>query len=432
MVIADRRVRRACPRSRSRALPYPQGPRAQHRFLVGRLLGLHGRPGRAPRRRASRRRLRRPRHERPQAVGDVGGPAAQGPPAAHRRDARPHHRRRCAAWRAAGPRAKRKSGSRSCGSRSAPSTAASTQAAGHVRAQTGLRERFAEGLVIAGRYLPGIERVFEAERVPTILSRLPFVESMFVSRAQSKVGAMGAWQFMPGTARIYLQMNPAVDSRIDTILAAEGAARMLRHDYEVLRTWPLALTAYNHGRAGVARAVKEVGTPRPRARSSRSTARSVSDSRRATSTPSSWPPPPSTRAAPSSSPGSCPIPRSRSISSSSRTTCRCSIWRESDRHRRRGAARPQSGARRRRVQRLAPAAQGLPAPRPGRGARPVRDRVRLAARRAAARHADAGRLPRPEGRHAWAGSRGASAPRWARSSAPTGCRGRIRSASAST
>src|SRR5688572_3774935 len=134
------------------------------------------------------------------------------------------------------------------------------EAAGHVRAQTGLRDRFAEGLVIAGRYLPGIERVFEAERVPTILSRLPFVESMFVSRAQSKVGAMGAWQFMPGTARIYLQMNPAVDARIDTILAAEGAARMLRHDYEELRAWPLALTAYNHGRAGVARAVKEVGT----------------------------------------------------------------------------------------------------------------------------------------------------------------------------
>jgi membrane-bound lytic murein transglycosylase D len=134
------------------------------------------------------------------------------------------------------------------------------EAVAHVRAQTGLRERFAEGVVIAGRYLRGIERVFEAERVPTVLSRLPFVESMFVNRAQSKVGAVGAWQFMPGTARLYLQMNPAVDSRIDTILAAEGAARMLRHDYEELRSWPLALTAYNHGRAGVARAVREVGT----------------------------------------------------------------------------------------------------------------------------------------------------------------------------
>jgi membrane-bound lytic murein transglycosylase D len=133
-------------------------------------------------------------------------------------------------------------------------------AAERVRGQSGLRERFAEGLVISGRFLPGIERVFTAERLPAVLSRLPFVESMFVSKAQSKVGAVGAWQFMPATARLYLQMNPAVDSRSDTLLAAEGAARMLRHDYEELRSWPLALTAYNHGRAGVARAAREVGS----------------------------------------------------------------------------------------------------------------------------------------------------------------------------
>ena len=133
-------------------------------------------------------------------------------------------------------------------------------AAGRVRSQSGLRERFAEGLVISGRYIPGIERVLSSERLPAVLSRLPFVESMFVHRAQSKVGAAGAWQFMPATARLYLQMNPAVDSRVDTLLAAEGAARMLRHDHEELRSWPLALTAYNHGRAGVARAVREVGS----------------------------------------------------------------------------------------------------------------------------------------------------------------------------
>ena len=129
-----------------------------------------------------------------------------------------------------------------------------------VRAQSGLRERFGEGLVISGQFMSGIERVFAEERLPTVLGRLPFVESMFVHKAKSKVGAVGAWQFMPATARLYLQMNPAVDARFDTILAAEGAARMLRHDHEELRSWPLALTAYNHGRAGVARAAREVGS----------------------------------------------------------------------------------------------------------------------------------------------------------------------------
>ena len=129
-----------------------------------------------------------------------------------------------------------------------------------VRMQIGLSDRFAEAIVRSGRYLAHIERALKAERVPTVLSRLPFVESMFVSSARSKVGASGAWQFMPGTARLYLQMGSAVDSRIDPILAASGAGRMFRHDYEALGSWPLVITAYNHGRSGVSRAVDRVGT----------------------------------------------------------------------------------------------------------------------------------------------------------------------------
>ena len=115
-------------------------------------------------------------------------------------------------------------------------------------------------MVIAGRYVPEIERIFARQGLPMVLSRLPFVESMFVSVAHSKVGAVGAWQFMPATARLYMQMNSAVDARVDTLLAAEGAASMLRHDHESLGTWPLALTAYNHGRGGMSRAVREVGS----------------------------------------------------------------------------------------------------------------------------------------------------------------------------
>jgi membrane-bound lytic murein transglycosylase D len=134
------------------------------------------------------------------------------------------------------------------------------EAARHVRAQTGLKNRFAEAIVRSGRYMVQIEKILEAEGVPRELSRLPFVESMFVVVARSKVGAAGPWQFMPATARIYMQMDSAVDARIDTLLAAKGAARMLRHDYERLGAWPLAITGYNHGRAGVARAVAQVGT----------------------------------------------------------------------------------------------------------------------------------------------------------------------------
>ncbi len=79
-------------------------------------------------------------------------------------------------------------------------------------------------------------------------------------RAYSKVGAAGIWQFMPATGRLYMRVDDAVDERRDPIVATRAAARHLQRDYEVLGTWPLAISAYNHGRAGMARAVANVGT----------------------------------------------------------------------------------------------------------------------------------------------------------------------------
>ncbi|MGH7859098.1 MAG: LysM peptidoglycan-binding domain-containing protein [Candidatus Binatia bacterium] len=134
-------------------------------------------------------------------------------------------------------------------------------ARGRLRAQQGLKERFQRGIEISRRYLPHMEAVFRREGLPIELTRLPFVESSFNVKAYSKVGAAGIWQFIPSSARIYrLKMNEVVDDRRDPLLATEAAARHLRDDFAVLGAWPLAVTAYNHGRAGVARAVREVGS----------------------------------------------------------------------------------------------------------------------------------------------------------------------------
>lgn len=135
-----------------------------------------------------------------------------------------------------------------------------SEAAERVRSQSGLKDRFERAIEISGRYMPALEEALASEGVPVELSRLPFVESMFQSTARSKVGAAGAWQFMPGTARSYLQMNSAVDSRMDPILAAHGAARLLSQNFKTLGGWPLAITAYNHGAGGVGRAVRTLGT----------------------------------------------------------------------------------------------------------------------------------------------------------------------------
>ncbi len=126
--------------------------------------------------------------------------------------------------------------------------------------QLGQRDRFLDGLYQSGRFLPVMEALFKKEGLPLELTRLPFVESSFNIRAKSKVGASGIWQFMRSTGRLFLHINSAVDERNDPVLATAAAAKLLKMNYESLNNWPLAVTAYNHGRKGIMRAVQKVGS----------------------------------------------------------------------------------------------------------------------------------------------------------------------------
>ncbi|MBM4255232.1 MAG: lytic transglycosylase domain-containing protein [Deltaproteobacteria bacterium] len=130
-----------------------------------------------------------------------------------------------------------------------------------LRTQTGVRERFREGVQNSRRYLKAMEEIFQREGVPVELTRLPLVESSFNLKATSKVGAAGIWQFMPSTGRLYdMQVSSAIDERRDPLIATEAAARFLKSNYERLGAWPLAITAYNHGPGGVATAINTVGS----------------------------------------------------------------------------------------------------------------------------------------------------------------------------
>ncbi|MFW2386697.1 MAG: transglycosylase SLT domain-containing protein, partial [Polyangiales bacterium] len=55
------------------------------------------------------------------------------------------------------------------------------------------------------------------------------------------------WQFMPRTARDFMRVDHVVDERMDPFAATEGAAKLLKRNYDLTGTWPLALTSYNHG-----------------------------------------------------------------------------------------------------------------------------------------------------------------------------------------
>lgn len=133
-------------------------------------------------------------------------------------------------------------------------------AADSVRLQRGQANRFREGLIRSGAWEGYIERTLKRKGLPGELSTLPHVESSYNPEAYSKVGAAGLWQFMPSTGRLYMRVDNVVDERMDPYKATEAAAELLRHNHDMLGTWPLALTAYNHGAGGLARAVRALGT----------------------------------------------------------------------------------------------------------------------------------------------------------------------------
>lgn len=133
-------------------------------------------------------------------------------------------------------------------------------AAERVRFQLGQSNRFREGLVRSGQWKPYIRSVLAEQGLPLELAVLPHVESSFNPSAYSKAAAAGMWQFMPATAREYMRVDQVVDERMDPFIATDGAAKLLKTNYKITGTWPLALTSYNHGASGMVRAAKAVGT----------------------------------------------------------------------------------------------------------------------------------------------------------------------------
>ncbi|MBN1847500.1 MAG: transglycosylase SLT domain-containing protein [Deltaproteobacteria bacterium] len=129
----------------------------------------------------------------------------------------------------------------------------------YIRFQLGQKDRFRDGIIRSGAYIEEIRNIFEAHGMPADLAYIPHVESSFNYEAYSKFGAAGIWQFTHSTGKRYMTINYTVDERRDPILASRAAAQFLKKNYEALGSWPLAITAYNHGTNGMIRAKKSKG-----------------------------------------------------------------------------------------------------------------------------------------------------------------------------
>ncbi len=131
------------------------------------------------------------------------------------------------------------------------------RAALNLRTQDGMRESFQQAMVNASRYLKTMEQIFTTYGLPVELARLPFLESSFYARAYSSAGAAGIWQLTRSTGKQYLKIDRYVDERRDPVKSTEAAARLLSSYYRQLESWPLAITAYNHGAYGMKNAVRK-------------------------------------------------------------------------------------------------------------------------------------------------------------------------------
>ena len=132
-------------------------------------------------------------------------------------------------------------------------------AAGRVRYQHGLRDRFERGLERSGRWRAYVDETFTALGVPADLAALPHVESSYNPDARSHVGASGIWQFTRSTGRRFMRVDHVIDERNDPFAATRAAGQLLAYNYSLTGNWPMAITAYNHGLAGVRRAMRQYG-----------------------------------------------------------------------------------------------------------------------------------------------------------------------------
>ena len=132
-------------------------------------------------------------------------------------------------------------------------------AAKRIRFQLGQSDKFKAGLIRSGRWMPHIKQTLGKLDIPEALAALPHVESSFEPSAYSFIGAAGMWQFTRSTGRRYMQIDHVVDERLDPFISTEAAAKLLKHNFGTTGTWPLAITAYNHGAAGMRRAVRQTG-----------------------------------------------------------------------------------------------------------------------------------------------------------------------------
>lgn len=100
-----------------------------------------------------------------------------------------------------------------------------------------------------------VRKQLELENMPPELEYLPVVESYYKTKAKSRSGALGLWQFMSNSVYPYLTLNDYVDERLDPWKETTAAIKKLQDNYRIFGDWLLAIGAYNCGAGAMSRAL---------------------------------------------------------------------------------------------------------------------------------------------------------------------------------
>ena len=131
----------------------------------------------------------------------------------------------------------------------------------YIEMYTGKRaELVCNMLGLAEYYFPIFDQILDYYGLPNELKYMSVIESALNPRAYSRARAVGIWQFMYGTGKIYgLTINSIVDERLDPYKSTHAAARFLKDLYRKYNDWTLAIAAYNCGPGNVNRAIRRSG-----------------------------------------------------------------------------------------------------------------------------------------------------------------------------
>jgi membrane-bound lytic murein transglycosylase D len=131
----------------------------------------------------------------------------------------------------------------------------------NIRTQTGQKNFIRAGIIRAKPYQKFLTRYFEAKNLPKEILAIPFLESSFNPKAHSKVSALGAWQFMPWIASYFVpKRTDHLDYRSNIGVSSVSAAFLLAQNHQIMKSWDLAVTAYNSGTKHLLKTKREMAS----------------------------------------------------------------------------------------------------------------------------------------------------------------------------